>query len=66
MKYNSPLLVNIGQDLFLLLGLPRLPTWKTAERPKKPEQGTFGFNSQTRNLEYFDGSAWFEALLTES
>lgn len=58
-------LIDIGQGLSLMLGLPTAVTWKTKERPKDPKQGTFGFNSQTGNLEYWDGKSWYGASMTE-
>lgn len=61
MNKDYPLLMNIGHDLFLMLGLPKLTSWKTQERPKQPKLGTLGFNTQTSSLEYYDGSHWFAA-----
>jgi hypothetical protein len=55
--------MDIGQGLSLMLGLPRINSWKTISRPKKPKRGTFGFNSKTNSLEYFDGSDWFSASM---
>ncbi|MBI2049643.1 hypothetical protein HYT32_01935 [Candidatus Roizmanbacteria bacterium] len=65
MQKSSPLLLNLGQDLSIMIGLPKIASWKTAERPKKPKRGTFGFNVQTNNLEYFDGTDWFAAAMSE-
>jgi hypothetical protein len=63
MQRNYPLLLNIGQNLFLMLGVPKIASWKTEERPKKAKQGTLGFNLQTNSLEYYDGSNWFAAYM---
>jgi hypothetical protein len=61
-KINNPsLLMDIGQGLSLMLGLPRLTSWNTRGRPKEAKRGTFGFNSQTNSLEYFNGSYWLAA-----
>ena len=63
---GSPILMNVGQGLSIMLGLPKLKSWKTKERPKVVTRGIFGFNSQTNSLEYFDGSSWFAAPLSKS
>ena len=63
MAKNSQLLVNIGQGLSIMVGLPRITSWTTAGRPKKPKSGTFGFNTQTNSLEYWNGSDWLTASL---
>lgn len=64
MQKNSPIFIDLGQGLSVMVGLPRIPSWDTADRPKKPKVGTFGFNSQTNNLEYWDGKSWFEAAMS--
>lgn len=66
MQKNSPLLIDIGQGLSLMIGLPTIATWETSERPKKAQPGTFGFNKETNHLEYFDGQAWLEAQMNEA
>ena len=66
MPKNSPLLIEIGQGLSIRIGLPTIASWKTAGRPKKAKKGTFGFNFQTNTLEYWDGTAWFEAQMSEN
>lgn len=63
MEKNSPLLLNIGQGLFLMLGMPKIASWKTKGRPKKAKQGILGFNLQTNSLEYYDGSSWYAASM---
>lgn len=63
MAKNSPLFVNIGQGLSMMIGLPILTTWETAGRPKNPKKGTFGFNTQTYSLEYWDGSDWYKCQM---
>lgn len=65
MGKNSQFLINIGQGLSIMVGLPRINSWNTKSRPKKPKMGTFGFNSQTQSLEYFDGTSWLAAAMTE-
>jgi len=64
MQKNSPIFIDIGQGLSVMVGLPTIPSWNTPERPKKPAKGTFGFNTKTKNLEYWDGSDWFEAPMS--
>lgn len=66
MPKNSPLLVNLGQGLSLMLGLPTIASWNTAGRPKKARRGTFGFNFQTSSLEYWDGTVWLVAPMSEN
>ena len=65
MPKNSPLLVDIGQGLSLMIGLPTITFWNTKGRPKKAKRGTFGFNFETNNLEYWDGAQWFQAPMGE-
>lgn len=55
--------MDIGQGLFIRLGLPKIPTWVNSDRPKKAKKGTLGFNSQTNSLEYWSGSVWFAAVM---
>ena len=65
MAKNFRPLIDIGQGLSIMIGLPRIASWKTTERPKKAKKGTIGFNSQTKNLEYWDGTAWWAAPLSK-
>lgn len=65
MPKKFPLLVEIGPGLSMMMGLPTISTWKTAERPKKAKSGTFGFNTQTNNLEYWNGTDWLAASMSE-
>lgn len=64
MSKKSPLFIEIGHGLSVMAGLPIIPNWKTRERPRKPKGGTFGFNSQTNSLEYWDGTNWLKAGMT--
>jgi hypothetical protein len=66
MAKSHPLLVDIGEGLSLMIGLPTLSSWNVEDRPKNAKRGTFGFNSQTGNLEYWDGSAWYETPLSQA
>ena len=61
---NPPLLMDIGQDLSLMLGLPTITSWKTRERPKKAKRGTLGYNTDTYSLEYYDGDHWYTAPMS--
>jgi hypothetical protein len=65
MATKSSLLMDIGQGMSLMLGLPRLNSWTNSRRPKKATRGTFGFNSQTNNLEYYDGTDWFTVPMSK-
>jgi len=66
MLNNRQLLIDIGQGLSLMVGLPTIITWKTADRPKNATSGTFGFNLQTKNLEYWNGSSWLVAPMVKA
>jgi hypothetical protein len=63
MATKTSLLMDIGQGMSLMLGLPRINSWKTKNRPKNTKRGSFGFNSQTNSLEYYDGADWFTAQM---
>jgi hypothetical protein len=62
---NTPLFVELGQGLSIMVGLLTLVSWNTTERPKNAKRGTLGFNLQTSSLEYWNGSSWFEASMSE-
>ena len=64
MSKKSPLFLNIGQHLSMMIGLPTIAYWDTAGRPKKARKGTIGFNLQTGNLEFYDGTDWFMAPMS--
>ena len=64
MAKDYPLLIDIGQGLSMMIGFPTVASWDTKSRPKKASRGTIGFNSQTKSLEYWDGSSWWEAPLS--
>jgi len=48
----------MGGNTSSLITERRVPTWNTPGRPKKPKMGTFGFNFQTNNLEFWNGKRW--------
>ena len=64
MPKNSPLFIDIGPGLSMMVGLPKISTWDKKSRPKKPEKGTLGFNSEKKQLEYWDGTGWFAASMS--
>lgn len=66
MVNDTPVMLDIGQGLSIMLGLPRIRSWDTRSRPKSAKRGMFGFNSQTNSLEYFDGSNWLAAQMTQA
>ncbi|OGM58492.1 hypothetical protein A3A75_00805 [Candidatus Woesebacteria bacterium RIFCSPLOWO2_01_FULL_39_10] len=66
MSKNSQLLVDLGQGLSMMIGLPRIASWDNQSRPKKPKKGMFGFNLKSNSLEFFNGSYWLEAPLSEN
>ena len=61
-----PLFVDIGPGLSIMIGLPTIASWKTTDRPQKVKRGTFGFNTQTRTLEYYNGSHWLGASMDKA
>jgi hypothetical protein len=63
MAKNSPVLINIGQGMSIMAGLPTISFWDELQRPKNPKPGTIGFNTSTRSLEYWNGTNWFSAQL---
>lgn len=63
MPVSSPLFVEIGQGLSLMIGLPTITSWTNTKRPKTARRGTIGFNTETSSLEYWDGTDWFAAPL---
>ncbi len=66
MDKNSQILVDIGQGLSIVAGLLTISSWNTAGRPKNAKRGTFGFNSQTSSLEYWDGTDWLAAPMEKA
>jgi hypothetical protein len=66
MAKSHPLLIDIGEGLSLMLGIPTILTWDNKNRPDDPKRGTFGFNSKTGKLEYWDGSSWYEATMQQA
>lgn len=66
MAQSSQLYIDIGQGFSLAVGLPTIPTWETATRPEAPKRGMLGFNSQTKQLEFWDGAGWLVAKMSES
>ncbi len=61
---NSPLFLEVGQGISVMTGLTTIAAWDDQGRPKKPKNGTFGFNSETSNLEYWDGTTWLKAQMS--
>ena len=66
MARKFPVLIDIGQGLSLMTGFPTIATWDTSKRPKKAKTGTFGVNTETNTLEYFDGEGWYSAVLDKA
>ncbi len=62
---KTTILMDLGQGLSLALGLPIISSWETKDRPKSPKRGSFGFNSLTNSLEYFNGTYWLAAPMSE-
>ena len=65
MAKNRRLLIDIGQGLSVMVGLPTIASWVTKDRPKDAKPGTFGFNTQSNTLEYWDGTSWLAARMEE-
>jgi hypothetical protein len=36
------------------------PSWNTSGRPKEAKKGTFGFNTETKKLEFWNGTYWLK------
>jgi len=66
MATNSPLFIELGQGLSLMTGLPTINSWGDDNRPEEPKKGTIGFNTETYQLEYFDGSGWYGVALSKA
>ena len=66
MPKNSPLIVDIGQGLSLMVGMPNISSWTNMDRPKNARRGILGFNSETSELEYYDGESWYGAKLSQA
>jgi len=66
MPKKNTVLLDIGQGLSLMLGMPSIYTWKTRERPKDAKRGMIGFNTETSSLECFDGEDWYTALMNKA
>jgi len=62
MVYNLPIFEKhlIGQKESILSKIEIIPAWNTAGRPKDADSGTIGFNLNTSNLDYWDGSRWLK------
>ncbi len=63
-KRNSPLFMEIGNGLSTIVGQQKIPSWNNAGRPANPAPGTFGFNFETNNLEFWNGNYWFTSPMT--
>lgn len=63
MSHAQRLVIDIGQGLSLMVGMPTISNWTTKDRPKDPSEGTFGFNTETNHLEYWDGQNWMAASM---
>ena len=61
MAQNRSIMMDIGEGLSLIVGLPTIAAWNSNNRPKFPRRGTLGFNSETNSLEYWDGTSWLSA-----
>lgn len=64
MAAQSTVLLDLGQGLSMMVGLPKIASWQEKDRPKNPTRGTFGFNTNSNSLEYFDGENWYLAQMT--
>jgi len=48
----------LGEPKIQTVNQESIPTWNTAGRPQNARKGTIGFNFQTNNLEFWNGTAW--------
>ena len=65
-KKAYPLLINVGKDLYKMVGSPRVSSWQSKDRPENPSRGMLGFNTQTNELEYFDGNSWYATNMSRA
>ena len=64
MAKSSPLFIDIGPGLSMMVGSPKIFTWDAKGRPKQPKKGMLGFNTDTNALEYWDGTSWWSAKMS--
>jgi len=50
--------IGTNEGVRILVGQQRIPSWNILGRPEKVKPGTLGHNTQTNNLEYWNGSEW--------
>ncbi len=55
---NKNIHIDSVGGMVLQLGTGRVPSWNTAGRPAAPDLCTIGYNSQTDDLELWNGTAW--------
>jgi len=48
----------VSKREFLGLEALSIPSWNTTGRPKKAKKGTFGFNVESKKLEFWNGTSW--------
>jgi len=58
-------LLDFGNKLSLLVGNSKVLIWNTSGRPKSPKRGTLGYNSETKNLEFYNGFYWLTTEMLE-
>lgn len=55
---NGNYYLEIDPGLSIMIGVARMSNWNTAGRPASPLIYTFGYNTDTGNLEMWNGSKW--------
>jgi len=51
---------SLGGGVSFMVGNQRIPSWNSTGRPKNPKLATFGYNFETKNLEYWTGLTWLK------
>lgn len=55
---NQPFYYDIGDNLSIMLGPPRMVVWGITGRPQSPHLGEFGFNDELLRIEIWMGFEW--------
>ena len=52
--------ITTGNTIYPAASRNKIPSWNIFGRPLNPKSGLIGFNSQTNNLELWDGKLWLK------
>lgn len=62
-QYQNTIRIPSGHKLSFDGNL-KIPLWTTSTRPQAPVSGSFGFNTETKLIEVYDGIAWLVLALS--